>query len=189
MSRDPQVILIVGAKKHGKSTFCAELVWRQPAQNALVYKVGASVLDGAFKKFGHMPMDGSYTGGKVIVNGALIPYRKFLAKAYASFRHGSLVIDDASFHEINNLTDELQVLAGMCRFLDVDIFLVFHGLTSVPIRLFNYVNAVYLFHTTDNPAYKLTKLPEGQMLMEAKARIARQVAAGKRFYYEKIKLS
>lgn len=186
--RNPTVSLAVGAKGYGKSTLIAKLIKNSHHRNALIYKIGLNAADPAFKDFKEVSFF-KYKGGKVIINAAEIEYKDFLEAILAKFRNGILLIDDASFYEMDTLSPQLKKIMLMCRHLGIDVIMVYHGLSDLPIKQLPYTNQIILFHTTDNAGYKAKKLPGMEGLEQAKNRIARQVAAGNKYYFEVIKLS
>lgn len=190
--RWPEVTLLVAAKKHGKSTTAEWFVRNNSQPNGLIYKEGINLYDEAF--YGKYPVVDdiySYRGGKVIVNGGNIEYRPFLDLVYNKYRNGSLVIDDAGIYESDVVTPELKRILIDSRKLGLDVLLMFHCLSDVPIKMFPYVNNIILGHTTGNFRHKVKKLPNnGQELIEMQQRIAYQaLQKGNKFYREFYKLS
>ena len=159
MARWCEATALISAKRTGKSTTAEEIVRRSSLPNALIFKEGINLYDEAFKGYPTVEDIYSYKGGKVLVDGGRIPYRKLLAMCYTSYRNGLLLIDDAAQYEKDVITPELRRLLIDNRKLGIEILLVYHGITQVPIEVFPYLNNIILGHTTDNFEYKINKLP------------------------------
>lgn len=186
--RERQFNIIVGAPGHGKSTTAAKLFEAGKDANGIIYKMFLNIDDKAFKKYRHVPFD-KYTGGKVKISDMDVKYKDFLKGVLRSFRNGHVMIDDAGNYERDIISDELNKLVSMRRHMGVDVTMIYHGLSFLPIQQFPFINHIILFHTTDNFSYKAGKLPDIKKLEKAKERIAAQVARGNKYYYEVIKLS
>lgn len=186
--RERQFNIIVGAPGHGKSTLTADLVRQSKDANAIIYKMALNIDDKAFAKFPVREF-AKYTGGKVRISDLDVKYPKLIQSVIAHYRNGMLVIDDAGLYERDIISDELNHLVMMRRHVGVDVFLVYHGLSFLPIQQFPYINNIILFHTADNFSYKARRIPAGDALQAAKDRIAAQVVKGNKYYYEVIKLS
>lgn len=188
--RQAEVGIICAAKRHGKSTIAEKLIAKNSFPNALIYKEGVNVYDEAFKKYKVLEDIHKYEGGKVIVNGGYIDYRVFMGMCYDYFRNGVLLIDDAASYESDVITPEIKRICIDSRKLGIDLVLIYHGFSDVPIKFFPYINWIILGHTTDNFEYKAKKLPGGGAeLLEAKKRITAEVQKGNRYYKEFIRLS
>lgn len=186
--RERQFNILVGAPGFGKSTKGAEIVSRTHDKNAIIYKMLLNIDDKAFAKFPHVQLK-NYKGGKVKIDDLQIKYSDMVKAVTRDFRNGMFVVDDAGNYERNIISEELNRLVSMRRHIGVDVLLIYHGLSFLPIQQFPFINNIILFHTTDNPSYKGGKIPEMEKLLAAKARIAAQVARGNKYYHEVIKLS
>jgi len=185
-----ETTILAAAKRTGKSTVAEKIIANSSLSNALIYKMGVNVYDEAFKKYKVIEDLYKYKGGKVIVNGGHIEYRTFLDLCYKQYRNGILLIDDCGVFENNVPTPELRAILTDNRKLGIEVILVYHGLSKVPIEMFTFANNIILGVTTDNFMYKLNKLPDIEdQLLAAKARIDRAAEAGNRYYKEWIKLS
>lgn len=188
--RDGLTMAFIGVRGHGKSTSVVKLLAKSPFPNRLVFKEGVNVTDPAFRGWKVVPFE-KFAGGNAIIDGGEIDYRQFIKLCTTKLFNATLVIDDAGIYESNDISPELKKLLINCRRQKVDVILVFHGLSDMPIRLWSYLNWVVLHHTTDNFKYKASKVPNGEMLLAAQKRIAAQVIKGGKHKYtvEQIKLS
>lgn len=177
---------ILGAPGTGKSTYSANLIKLSKDPNALIYKAQLNIDDEAFKAFPVCDFY-KYKGGKVKISNMDIPYKEFLRQVYENFRNGSLLIDDAGLFEKRLLSDEMLNILQMRRHMGVDVYMIYHGFTFFPIEQAAFLNNMVLFHTTDNPQYKGSKLPAFNEMMRAKQRIA-EIHKTNPHYCEVIKL-
>ena len=180
--------LVVGFPGHGKSTLVGNLVFASRDRNALIYQEGLDIGADAYKKFPETSF-WKYKGGKVVINAEEVKYKLFLEHVKKNFRNGTLVIDEGGLYEQDILTDEMKAIAALRRKIGVDIFINYHGVSDLPIRQYQYVNNLILFHSADNFSYKATKVPKIKEMLAAKERIAAQVAKGNKYYHEVIRLS
>lgn len=157
--------LVVGATGCGKSTWLANRV-RKYQGNAIVYKHMSNADDAAFS-FLNIKTTTSWRQGATpgeavkckITGMETKEYIEFLRWVKANYRNGMLVIDDATIFERDRLSAEMNYLLTMKRHLGLDIFLVYHGLTLLPIEQFILCRYIILFNTTDNVRYKVSRLP------------------------------
>ena len=68
-----------------------------------------------------------------------------------NYRRGALFLDDARDYLPANLENEQEFRKLMIRrrHLETDVFVVAHGFTDIPPKIFTYVNKYILFKTTD----------------------------------------
>lgn len=162
--------LVVGATGCGKSTWLATLCKKSKC-NVIVYKHLATIDDNAFdflkleniKNFKIQP--GIYKKCKMggYNHHQYIEFLEFVKKNY---RNGILIIDDATIFERDRLSVEMNFLLTMKRHLGLDIFLVYHGLTLLPIEQFLLCKQIILFNTTDSLKYKASRLPKYEALVK-----------------------
>lgn len=179
---------MAGAPGHGKSTLMAKIVKESPDRDALIYKEELDIDDAAYKAFPRADI-WKYKGGKVKISSFDIKYDDFLALVEKGFRNGILVIDEGRLYEMNELSERMTRLAALRRKLGIDIYILFHGITQIPIRSFSYINNVILFNTADNFKYKSGKVPEIEPLMKAKDEIRKEVMAGNKYAARVIKIT
>ncbi len=163
--QESQFNLIVGSPGAGKSTFVAGYVKRYN-QSAIVYKHLANIDDQAFAflttKTKESWRQGAAPGQAVKCKfaGRQEEYPGFLQWVMTGgFRNGLLVVDDATIFERDRLTKEMNELVAMRRHYGISIWLVYHGLSLLPIEQFIFCNRIVLFNTNDNIKYKAAKMP------------------------------
>lgn len=158
--------LVVGATGCGKSTWLAKRIQNYNG-NAIVYKHFTNIDDAAFNFLTTKTIKNIRQGVppgenvKCKIGGfESSDYIAFLDWVKKNFRNGMLVIDDATIFERDRLSKQMNFLLTMKRHLGIDIFLVYHGLTLLPIEQFLLCKAIVLFNTTDNLSYKAKKTPK-----------------------------
>lgn len=158
--------LVVGATGCGKSTWLANRIKRYNG-NVIVYKHKANIDDAAFsfltEKNEKNWRQGAEPGQSVKCKFSGIEQRDYIlflewVKKY--YRNGMLVIDDATIFERDRLCKQMNFILTMKRHLGLDVFLVYHGLTLLPIEQFLLCKSIILFNTTDNLAYKARRTPK-----------------------------
>lgn len=172
MERQRFFNLVAGSPGAGKSTFTAEFV-KKYAENALVYKHITNIDDRAFsflpEKTTSNWRQGAHPGApvKCKIAGLQEDYIGFLKWVVSSYRNGLLIIDDATIFERDRLSKEMNFLVSMRRQIGVDLWLVYHGLSLLPIEQFVFVNNIIIFNCNDNIDYKANKMPQFQALKTA----------------------
>lgn len=163
--QNTQGVIIVGATGCGKSTWISNRV-RKYQGNVIVYKHMSNIDDAAFSDLPIKTVtnwrQGAKPGTSVKCKVSGIDgkdYINFLNWVKDNYRNGMLVIDDATIFERDRLSKEMNFLLTMKRHNGMDIYLVYHGLTLLPIEQFLLCRYVVLFNTTDNPNYKVKKIP------------------------------
>ncbi len=179
--RERQFNIIVGAPGSGKSTFTANVCSKLP-ENVIIYKHIANIDDKAFSAFPIKTTDNWRQGAKpghgvkCKIAGEESDYRPFLKWVKNNYRNGALVIDDCTIFERDRLTKEMNHLVSMRRHYGIDIYLIYHGLSLLPIEQFVFLNKLVIFNTTDNFQYKIKKIPNVENINHAvnQARLNRQ---------------
>lgn len=179
--RERQFNIIVGAPGSGKSTFTANVCNKLP-ENVIIYKHIANIDDKAFAAFPVKTMDNWRQGAKpghpvkCKFAGQESDYRPFLQWVKNNYRNGALIIDDCTIFERDRLTLEMNHLVTMRRHYGIDIYLIYHGLSLLPIEQFIFLNKLVIFNTTDNFQYKIKKIPNVENINHAvnQARLNRQ---------------
>lgn len=173
--REREFNLVAGSPGAGKSTFVAEYS-KQYRENVWLFKHKANIDDPAFGFLTVKTLQSWRQGAapgqpvKCKIAGDKKTYKAFLQAFLperSPLRNGLLVIDDATIFERDRLTEEMNELVTMRRHYGIDIWLVYHGLTLLPIEQFIFTNHVILFNTNDNINYKASKLPAYQQLLAA----------------------
>lgn len=168
--RERRFNLVTGSPGSGKSTFTAGIAKKYQG-NVIVYKHLANIDDPAFS-FLPVKAESNWRQGaapgtpvKCKFAGTEEGYVKFLNWVKENYRNGMLVIDDATIFERFILTKEMNHLVTMRRHYGIDIYLIYHGLTLLPIEQFIFCNYIILFNTTDNLKYKASRMPHYAELM------------------------
>lgn len=188
--RDGRAMIVAGFKGHGKSSYVRQRIDASPLPHALVYKFGLNLFDPAFKGYPIINDLRQYKGGKVIVNGGKVKYADFIKFCFR-IKDINVVIDDAKTFERHSITQEMADLLIYNRRIPADVWLIYHGMTDVPIEMYSCVNDIILFHTVDSIERKGNKIPSDimPMLLTAKNRISQKVAKGHKYYKEVITLA
>lgn len=172
IQRIRELNLVAGSPGGGKSTFTGGYVKSYP-ENAIVCKHISAIDDGAFKFLPEKTTSNWRQGvapgqpAKCKIAIEQETYLEFLRWIIANFRNGVLVIDDATIFERDRLTKEMNKLVTMRRFYGIDIWLVYHGLTLLPIEQFIFANHIILFNTNDELQYKRNKIPQFDSIQKA----------------------
>jgi ABC-type oligopeptide transport system ATPase subunit len=172
MLRQRFFYMIVGAPGSGKSTLCATMIKQYPG-NVIVYKHTANIDDKAFSFLTEKTVSNWRQGAKpgeavkCKMAGVQKDYKAFLKWIIANYRNGLLVIDDTTIFERDRLTEFMNDLVTMRRHYGIDIILIYHGLTLLPIEQFIFCNKLVIFNTVDNIDYKANKLPQKEALDKA----------------------
>jgi hypothetical protein len=185
--RDRFFILGVGFPGFGKSSKAADWVRGSQDDNALIYLEEEDMDSDAWTEFPEVDFY-RYRGGKRKVNGSKVEYREFLQQVHKYFRNGVLVIDEGPLHEENKLSPEMLKIVSQRRKLGIDIIILYHGLSGLPVGQFRYVNAIFLCHSTDAFQSK-TNVPQVKALVAAQERIRKEVFSGNHWYAEVIPLA
>lgn len=182
---------VAGARGHGKSSLVNKLVTEacKYKKNALLYKLQMNLHDEAFPKFKALDKLSDYSGGFAKIGSSSIGYKDFLIEVMNSFKNGSVIIDDAKLFERHTLSQEATSFLTMSRHLGIDVYYVYHSLKYIPIEMYEGLDWLILFHTTENIQSKLSALPSGNKLVPAVERVSKQIAKGNKYYHEYIKLT
>lgn len=191
--RDGQANVVAGCKGHGKSTWLRGFLdHKSPFRHSLVYKYGRNIEDPAFEGYPVINSLKEYRGGRVIVNGnnGKVKYSDFI-KFCSYSRDINVVVDDAKLFERNVITDEMNELLVINRRLPADVWLLYQGVTDIPIETYSLVNNIVLFHTTDDIRRKGHKIAADAVepILKARERIRKRVLSGDKYYKEVIKLA
>jgi hypothetical protein len=171
--RERRFILIAGAPGAGKSVFVNDNIIAPYTGNVIIFKHPANIDDKAVawlpEKTPSNWRQGAKPGAPVRCKMAVTKqdYKKTLQWVADEYRNGLLIVDDATIYEKFILTNEMEFLVIMRRHLGIDIVMMYHGLTRLPIDQFISANYLLLFNTTDNFDYKAKKLPQHKTLQDA----------------------
>lgn len=180
-------VCVVGCAGTGKSTLVRRTLEKR-GENALVYLEAVDFEDKTWRTFPAAKLY-DYTAGLAKINANEVPYPEFLQAILQARFSGAVVIDEAAYYEINDFTPLMRQLAGSRRKGingGRDIYLMYHGVTDLPIRAFKHFDGIVLFHTSDEFTYKSGKVPRMKELLAAKQRIAGHYHKGRIHYCEYI---
>lgn len=157
----------VGAPRSGKSTFSAKVIKSYP-ENALIVKHKANIHDATFSFLPEKTMQNWRQGvprtGHVKCKMAFMDkdkdYQVFLRWVIDHFRNGLLVIDDATIFEQRETSKLMLEIISMRAHLGIDVLLIFHGFTKMPIDMFTFLNHFIIFNTVDNITRKKDTLTD-----------------------------
>jgi nucleoside-triphosphatase THEP1 len=183
--------IIVGAPGTGKSTFVDQIITKTHFKNALVYIEG---IDQGGKPFLGLPVISlfDYKGGKVCIDADQVEFDHFMEAVAAKYRNGLLIIDEAGMYKMEDkgkIIPPVVKLMKQRRKYNVEIYLIYHSVSEIPVRLFKWCNNVILFHQTDKFNHKGAVIPNIEALNDAKERIAARYFAGDVHYCERVQLS
>lgn len=161
---EPELTIIVGATGSGKSTWMADFAKRYK-RNFIAYKHYVNIDDKAFAFLTEKTMSNYRQGVKPgeIVKCKIAgrdekDFLSFLDWCDTDFRHGLVAIDDSILFERDRPSKKFLNFLVMKRHYAMNIFVVYHSLSAIPIEMFTYANKIVLFNTTDNTRYKKNKI-------------------------------
>lgn len=171
----------VGAPRSGKSTFSVKII-KPYAENAIVIKHLANINDETFSFLPQKTMENWRQGAKpweyVKCKMAFVDkdkdYPAFLAWVLKNFRNGLLVIDDATIFEQRETSKMLLEIISMRAHIGVDVLLIFHGFTKMPLDMLTFMNHFIIFNTTDNIARRKESLTDYDSIQLAILRARRR---------------
>jgi predicted kinase len=189
INRERHFTLLAGGTGCGKSTFLATNVIKPYKQNVIVLKHIVNIDDKAFLFLPHKTYSnfrqGNTSGNAIKCKFSYTDkkdYPIFLEWIKKNYRNGLLIIDDATILERDRLSEHMQHLATMRRHYGIDIYLVYHGLTLLPIDQFIHVNFLIMFNTSDNFNYKFNKLPNANNLKIAQDQVKKNYLSSDKKY-------
>lgn len=174
--RERRFFLIVGSPGSGKSTYVANLIKNYKNGNVCVFKHISNYDDPALD---FLPIKTERNWRQGASPHELVKFRMIgdessyihaldwiQGDAPNKFRNGLLVIDDCTLFERDRITKQMKHLVTMRRHAGyrLDICLIYHGLTYLPIDQFTFVNTVVLFNTTDKINYKASRIPLDELI-------------------------
>lgn len=179
---EPECTIVTGATGSGKSTWISKFV-DQYKRNVIVFKHYVNIDDKAFSQLTEKNTSNYRQGvkpGEIVkckmAGRDLQDFQEFLKWCDNNFRHGLIVIDDSLLFERDRPSKRFLDFLIMKRHYAMNIFVVYHGLSAIPIEIFTYANKIVLFNTTDNTRYKKNKISNYDALQKgiAMARANRQ---------------
>lgn len=187
--RQPIVIVVAGTRGTGKSTFVADQVKNEPG-NVIVLKHASNIDDKAFSFLTLKNMN-NWRQGAAPTQPVKCKFTAVTRKDYSTFidwvyggnfQNGLLVIDDALLFERGRTSDTFMNLLVMGRHYKIDIVIVYHGLTHVPIDTFAVINYIILFNTMDNFWYKKDRISKFNELLQAHEQVKQNRMKKDTFY-------
>lgn len=171
-----------GTNGTGKSTKVATMIERTKFKNVLVLLESVDVGNAPWDKLPLATLTGknAYAGGRACIDADTVHIPTFFEQVAHKYRDGLLVLDEAGMytHELilpgGEPIPALKELLKQRRKYNVEVNMIYHSASEVPVRLFKWVNNVILFHQTDKFAHKGGVIPMIEQLNEAKERIRKK---------------
>ena len=184
--RQPNFYIIVGAPGAGKTEFTVRNLIKNETGNVIIFKHESNINDKATRNYTLKNKDNWRQGAA-----SNIPvkckfsamdeddYQDFLEWVLEGrFRNGLLVVDDAGDFEDGKSTKRFKRLMRMRRHYQIDLAMLYHGLTDVPIDNFRYANYLIMFETSDNFFYKKNKIPNFDLMEAANDQVKKNIQKG-----------
>lgn len=157
--------LVVGAAGTGKSTWVRKKLVDPWPENCIVHKDVSNIDDVAFedltlkdiKNFRQGAAPNTPVKCRMVGNDPKTDWKEFLEWQMAQYRNGMTVIDDAANFEYDRPSQTMAKMARMRRHIGIELVMVYHGMTDIPIELLKHVNFIVIFNTVDNISYKAKK--------------------------------
>lgn len=171
--RQRQFNIVVGVKRAGKSTFLANKVVKPYQGNVIVLKHLANINDPAFEFLPEKTKEnwrqGAKPGTPVKCKFGIMEdnYAEHIIWAKEHYKNGLFIVDDCTIFEDAKLSRNMRFFAAMCRHVGIDLWLVYHGMTKLPIEQFVFVDHFIVFNTTDNILRKKNTISEYQQFEKA----------------------
>lgn len=194
--------MICGMPGTGKTTLAKNLIENRPKSqpNALVYVEEENIKERSYLPIPLCSPLSKYAGGAAQINAGDISIESLLWKICRSYRDGILVIDEAGLYELaytnpHNKKVEpippLKLILKHRRKYNITLYLLYHGLSEIPVQLIKYMNNFVLFHQTDEFAYKKGVIPRVAELEAMQRRVGDKYFSGEKdckYYHERLKL-
>ena len=185
--------IIVGTNGTGKSTFVDKILAVTHFKNAIVY---IESIDAGGTPFKGLPVIqlADYRGGKVCIDADDISFPTLIKAVSNSYKDGLFIIDEAGMYQ-HEMFDKgapipaFKKLLKQRRKYNVEIYLIYHGASEIPVQLFKWANNVILFHQTEEFRHKAHLIPNAAALQAAQRRIKEKYFAGNLHYCERVQLS
>lgn len=168
-----QFNLLVGSPGSGKSTFTVPII-KAYKQNVIIVKHTSNINDKTHSflnekniknwRKGYAPS--TFAKCKMAYSDRK-DYVEFLTWIKKNYRNGLLIIDDATIFERDRMSLEMVDLVAMRRHYGIDIMLIYHGFSMLPIDQFIFANNLIIFNTNDNFSYKSNKIPQYERVIAA----------------------
>ncbi len=187
--RQPKMYIVAGAPGMGKSTMLANMAKKERG-NVCVLKHAVNIEDKAFGFLTEKTMSNWRQGAAPTIPVKFKisildddEYKEFLNWVLAkNFQNGLLILDDQGMFEQNQSSKIWKRIMIMRRHVQLDIAVVFHGLTQVPIDMFTFANYLILYNTADEFSYKHSKIPNFKTLLKATEQVKQHLSSEKTKY-------
>lgn len=186
-----QLNIVCGTNGTGKSTRMDEIIKVSPFDNAIVY---VESIDLYGKPFAGLPtvLMSKYRGGKVTIDADTIKFPHFIDAIVKHYRNGLLIIDEAGMYKLMDGDDFIPAVKELFkqrRKFNIEIYLVYHGVSEIPVRVIKWCTNFILFHQTDEFKHKGGVIPRIEELKAMQLRIREQYFKGNKYYCEYLQLS
>ena len=168
--REAFLMLIMGTNNTGKTTFATKLVSAAVSVNQPVLIVVKDTFewpqaDWVHPKFPHRIQN--YVGIRKII------YFKGLLEIIDNyFFNGMLIFDDCkSYLKTQKDFNSLETFLQRRRQKSIDVLVIGHGFTQIPVNFFTYATHYVLFRTRENINRRRESLPEFDFWLEAQERV------------------
>lgn len=183
--------IVCGTNGTGKSTFVGEVIKKTHFKNTLVYLESIDLGGTQFKGLPVVDL-ADYAGGKACIDSDGIGFTDFLIQVTKYYRNGMVVIDEAGLYNVmekGEVIEPLKNLLKQRRKYNIEVYLIYHSVSEIPVRLLKWCNNIILFHQTDKFNHKGAVIPRIDELNAAKLRIEQKYFAGDHYNCERIQLS
>lgn len=184
MSRGRKIIVICGAREHGKSSRIRELMNGRPAEPVIISDMSRQK---AYQDMPEISLD-QFTRMKKGRYKVCDPdYHGFYKTAYDHFRGGLVVGEDASEYCGPQRDMKIYPMLIGLRHRGIDLVLVFHSINETPRYIIRQTNDFVLLKTGDNISEVIDRFPEDRQ-SEVRAAFKRVNQHPDRYYWERITL-
>ena len=160
MERIPYIIIVVGMRNSGKTYYTQSLFGSSSQRKILVCDTFDHPSYAAVRRIDLAQLaQWKPQGEKSIRRVVIEDFEVAFAEISAHFRDGWLVLEDAGKYSMGDLTKNLRRLVIDSKQLGMDITLMYHSLSQVPPKLYQFANAIVLFKTNEDPSQFKNKTP------------------------------
>ena len=156
MGRLRKLITLIGGRGVGKTTTIIEIA-KSNKEKVLILDFNAEVKYSQFPTIGIQDI-GTFTG---IAKIHVTDFKTFLKYINLFYRNGLLILEDANAYLPTNKDankDWWNILVSM-RHKGIDCICTYHSVARVPPYLYEMVNDIILFKTSENPERMKNKIP------------------------------
>lgn len=180
-SRNRKVIVFCGSRGKGKSTQIEKLINRYK-EKVLIYDIhGESI----YRKFTTIEVNKISKHLKGVAKVINADYDLVLTTLYSDFKNGLIVLEDANFYLNSARNEMLWRMLVQARHRGTDIVLTFHSLARIPPYVYEMMNDLVLFKTSENIDRIKNKIPNFQIIDTEKNLINKH---SNNYYFKVLKL-